>query len=75
MWEELSVAEQDAIEEARRVASRPGQHEAAAERLVRAFPGVSEQRALQAILECMGSVTQPRGREEFAACLLDRLRG
>lgn len=73
MFEELNKAQQDAVEEARRVASKPGQHEAAAERLSRAFQGVSEQKALEAISSCMKTTPPPRGQEEFALCLLGRL--
>ncbi len=75
MWSELSKAKQDAVEEARRVAAKPGQHEAAAERLARAFPGVTEERALAALVACMKTTPAPRGREEFALCLVERLGG
>ena len=73
MWDDLSRAEQDAVEEARRVASKPGEHEAAAERLARAFPGTSKARALRSILECMEQVVPPRERNAFARCLVRRL--
>jgi hypothetical protein len=74
MWEELSKAKQDAIAEAHRVASKPGQHQAAARRLTRAFPGLTEERALRAILDCMESVTPPRELDSFKLCMLGRLR-
>ena len=64
MWDQLSKAQQDAVEEAHRVASKPGQHEAAAERLARAFQGVDEQKALDAIDSCMKNTPPPRGRKE-----------